>query len=142
MSILRLVCALAGRGKLEQETIGWDQAAQGREQSLKMDILCRAEHMQRLMSQIDCGAKIVQGLVTQTDTLQQGMDYLVAALAQASASKGAGILSYGCERAAAERDRSVRGWEKLRREYTTAKWKAQQRCRCCCNRKGFKNAGI
>ena len=69
-----------------------------------MDILCRAEHMQ-LMSQIDCGAKIVQGLVTQTDTLQQGMDYLAAALTQASASKGAGILSYGCERAAAERDR-------------------------------------
>jgi hypothetical protein len=106
-SLSTQVCALAGKltSKLEQETIEWDQAAQGREQSLKMDILCRAEHMQRLMSQIDCGAKIVQGLVTQTDALQQGMDYLAAALTQASASKGAGILSYGCERAAAERDR-------------------------------------
>ena len=101
-SLSTQVCALDG--KLQQATIEWDpiqrpdQAAQGREQSLKMNI-CRAEHM-RLMSHIDCGAKIVQGLVTQT-----GTDYLAAALAQASASKGAGILSYVCERAAAERNR-------------------------------------
>jgi hypothetical protein len=108
-SLSTQACALAGR--LEQETVHSNQAAQGREQSLKMDILCREEHMQRRMSQIDCGAKVVQVLVMQTDTLQQDMDYLADALTQASASKGPGILSYGCEQTAAERDREC---ERLR----------------------------